>query len=362
MRKTIYFFIFNFVIVSIAAYFLFSKEIISIIDDNKTYEVKKPNIVDIDTLDTVAMYKRGILSYNNQKFIYLDYENNIIWKNENTIFADKVYISEDNIYKCSENKVEIVQNHQDYVIAEISEQIINVSREKNKTCIITSQVNNNNSLYILNDKNEMIVENKQFSDLITGVSISDKSEGYCVNTINYKSGKINSKLTYNLIDDLELWSQNFENELIIGTEILNNNVIVIGTENVYYFNSNGKLLWKNKNYSRIKYFEFDDMNERLYILFDNNHRTELLSYSFEGKVKELYKVPNNTKKIKVCDNKVFVYNDNSILMLHDSRYDILYELNEGEIIDFNIESNNIYILLKDKLIKGQISKKTGGIL
>lgn len=355
MRKIIYFLMFFLVIMGIAFYFIYGKEFVLRLDDNKTYEIKNQNVISIKTLNESKFYNKGILTYNNQKFIYFDYDNNIIRENENRIFTYNVYVADDYIYRCLDNSVEVINNNQSYVITEISGEVINVSREKNRTCIITKQKNGQNSLYMLNENNEVIVENKQFNGMITGVSISDKSEGYFTTKLNYSNGKFINTLTFNLLDDLELWSNVIENEIIIGTKPINNNVLVIGTSNVYLYNHNGSLMWKNSNYNKIKDFEIDEKGEKIYILFEKNMNLEMLCYNYEGKVKEIYKAPHNVKIIKIYGNKIFTYNENIIYLLHDNNSDILYKSNNEQIIDFHVDNGNVYILLKDKLIKGQIS-------
>lgn len=355
MKKVILFLIMILIVFGLIFYFTKGKEFISSLDDNKTYEISNQESVDIKTLDVCKFFSKGIITYNNQKITFIDYNNKIIWENENRVFTDNIYIDEDYIYKCLENSIEIIdKNNQSFIVTEIQGEIINVSRENNKIYIITKQNNGQNSLYMLNEHNEVIIENKQYNDLITGVSISDKSEGYCINTLKYVSGKISNTISYNLIDDMELWSKTIENEIIMKIKMINNNVLVIGTENIYFFNLNGSLMWKNSNYNKIKDLEINEKDERIHILYNQDEKLELLGYNFEGKVKEIHKLPENTEKFDILNNKIFIYNENSISLMHDNNADKLIEENNSQIIDFSVENNNIYILLKDKLIHGQI--------
>jgi len=355
MKKVILFLISILIFFGFVFYFTKGKDFISSFDDNKTYVISNKESLDIKTLDVCKFFSKGIITYNNQKITFMDYDNKVIWENENRLFTDNIYIGEEYIYKCLENSIEIIdKNNQSFIVTEIQGEIINVSRENNKTFIITKQNSGQNSLYMLNEHNEVIIENKQYNDLITGVSISDKSEGYCINTFKYASGKISNTISYNLIDDMELWSKTIENEIIMKIKMINNNVLVIGTENIYFFNKDGSLMWKNSNYNKIKDLEINEKEERIYILYDQDEKLELFGYNFEGKVKEIYKLPESTKKFDILDNKVFIYNDNSISLLHDNNADKLIEESNSQIIDYSVENNDIYILLKDKLIYGQI--------
>ena len=318
---------------------------ISIIDDNKVYEIKDVQIVNIKSLDECKFFQNGIITYNNQKINYLDFNSDLIWKNETGAFSDNIYVDDGFIFRCSGDSIEVISKSQSFVISEISGDIINVSREKNRTIIITSQKNGYNSLYMMDENNDKIVDNKKFQDMITDVSVSDKSEGYCIVALRNEDGKYINRLSFNLMDNLELWSNDVENGIIIETEMINNNVLAIGTENIYLFNSNGKMMWKNSNYNKIKNYLIDEKNEKV----------EFLSYNYEGKVKKICKAPNDVNKIKVFSNKIYLYSENIIYMLHDDKFDKLYDVNNEQIVDFYIENNNLFILLKDKLIKGQIS-------
>lgn len=355
MKKFILFLVTMLLIFIIAFWLTGGYKIIATFDDNKTYEFISEGITNYNSLDGCKLFCDGILTFNNQKITYLDYNNNIIWENQNRIFIDSVFVDEKNIYKCFENSVEIIdRNNISYVVTEIQGEILNVSREKSKTYIIVKQNNGKNSLYILNDNNEVVVENMQNDESITGVSINGKAEAYCISTIKYTGGIIKNTISYNLIENVELWNETIDNEVVIKVEIVNNNILVLGTENIYCFNINGSLMWKNSNYNKVKSFDIDDKQERIYMLYEEDEKTELLVYNFEGKVKEIYKLPKSTNKFKVLNNKILIYNDNSISISHDGIVNKIFVEDNSKIIDFNVKNNEIYILQKDKLIKGKI--------
>lgn len=68
---------------------------------------------------------------------------------------------------------------------------------------------------------------------------------------------------------------------------------------------------------------------------------------------EIQELPPNVTSLKVFDNRVLTYNNNSIYLLHSKKADKIFE-DTVSFNDFKIEGNNIYILFKEKLIKGQI--------
>lgn len=236
-------------------------------------------------------------------------------------------------------------------MTEIYGNIINVSRENTKTYMIVS--GNGQTLFITNDRNEIIVDNKEFKDVITGVSISDKSEAYSLVTLSFDNGIPINTLYFNLMDDVELWNTAIEKEILVKTKVVNNNIIAMGTENIYYYNNNGKLMWKNSIYNKILDYEISKENERIYILFQKEKSTELIVYNFEGKVIEIIEAPKEVTDLKIVEDKIFVYNNNKIFLIHSNKADKIFEDTES-FEDVLIEGNMINILFKNKIIKGQI--------
>jgi hypothetical protein len=333
--------------------FLYSpylKNILEALDENKVYKIENIKTTEINTLEEFKFFGRGIVSYNNQKILYTDFNNKILWENQNKEFTNKVFVTDKYILRQSNNNIMVLDNNnEEFIIAEIEGNIINVSRENGKTAIIVK--GNGQSLYILNENNEVLVDNKEFQDIITGISISDKSEAYSLITLTFDNGYPVNTLYYNLIDDVELWNSSISNEILLKIKVVNNNVIAIGTENIYFYNNNGKLMWKNSIYNKV--LDYEILQDRINILFEKGESTELISYNFEGKVTEIQAAPFGIHKLKIVDNKTLVYNNNTIYLLHSNKIDKIFE--ESEIFeDFLIEGYTIYILFKNKLMSGQI--------
>lgn len=355
MKKFILFLISFLIIMSGIVYFKHGKEILTLLDEKKVYSIENVQTTNFEMLNGFNFFDDGIVTYNNQKIVFLDYKGNVIWENHNESFSKRISITDKYILRNIENTIEVLdKNNQCFVINEIEGDILNVSRENDKLYILIKGVDGRDSLYVLNDKNEVVVDNKVFEDNITGVSISDKSEGYVIVTLRFEGDKIINTIHFNLLDEVELWSFPIEDEILVAVKIVNNNVVVIGTENIYYFNLNGKLLWKNGVYSRILDYYVDKQNEKIYMFYNNDGAGELMTYNFEGKVLAVNKVKANVQKLKICDNKVFVYNENSIYLIHGTRVDKLYENAENTISDFIVEDNEIRILSKDGLTTGKL--------
>lgn len=355
MKKFIAFFIIFLIIIAGIVIFTYGKEFLTILDEKKVYNVENVQSTKIDTLEEYKFYNMGLVTYNNQKIMFLDYKNNIIWQNEDGSFSKKVFVTDNNIFRKMEDTIQVLdKSNQKFVISEIQGDLANVSRENDKVYMIVKNNTGENALYVLNSNNEVIVDNKIFDDNITGVTISDRSEGYALITMKFNNDSIINTIYFNLLDDVELWNYEIENEILIKVQIINNNVVAIGTNNVYYFNTNGKLMWKNGIYNKILDYNINKENQQIYILYEIDSATELISYNLEGKVTGVYKAPADINKLNIYEDRVFVYNEDSIYLVHGLKTDKIYEESEGNISDFIVEGNDIHILSKDKLVKGQI--------
>jgi hypothetical protein len=354
MKKIIFFVIPIMIAVTLIFYFYASDDFSFGVFGEKTYKFKSGENLDLNLLEKTEFYCDGIITYNNQKIVYSNYDGSIVWENKNGSFSKRVFISGDYVYRCLESGIEMIdKNSRSYIFAEISGEILNVSRENNRTYIISRQNSGKNTIYILDENNKIIAE-KDYDEMITGISLSDKSEGYCLVTLNFESGKAANKLCFNLLDNVELWSAFFENEIIVDTDVINNNVVAIGTKNIYYYNNNGRLMWKNSNYNRMKDYKIDGENKRIYLTYEQDGKIELILYNFEGKVQEIYATPDKSDRLKVSGGSLFVYNDNEIYIFNSNKFDIMIDDGQGKILDFKKEGNKLYILTEDKLMKGQI--------
>lgn len=353
MKKYISFIIICLIIIFGLIYITYGKEILTRLNEKKVYSVKNAQITQIKTLDEYAFFNDGIITYNNKKLVFLKYNNDIIWEYEDTEFAKQVFVAGKHIFRKTENNIQVIdKNNQRYIIAEIKGDLLNVSRENDKIFIIIKNEDGYNSLYVINDNNEIIVENKRFDDKITAVSISDKSEGYSLTTLRFENGIVVNTVYFNLLDDVELWKTTIEDEILIKTQIVNNNVIVIGTNNIYYYNLNGKLMWKNNIFNKILDYNINKEEQKIFMLFENDSYNELITYNLEGKILEINKIPESAQKLKVFGNYIFVYSNNSIFLLHNNKTDKIYE--DANITEFVVNGKEINILFEDKLVNGQI--------
>ncbi len=147
MKKIILFIVIFLIIISGILYFTYGKEFLSILDEKKIYKIENMKTTEINTLEEFKFFDKGIISYNNQKIVYTDFNNKILWENENTEFSNQIFIAKDYIFKQTNNNITVYdKSNQMFVMAEIPGNIVNVSRENGKTGMIVK--NNGQTLFI----------------------------------------------------------------------------------------------------------------------------------------------------------------------------------------------------------------------
>jgi hypothetical protein len=150
MKKIIFFVIPIMIAVTLIFYFYASDDFSFGVFGEKTYKFKSGENLDLNLLEKTEFYCDGIITYNNQKIVYSNYDGSIVWENKNGSFSKRVFISGDYVYRCLESGIEMIdKNSRSYIFAEISGEILNVSRENNRTYIISRQNSGKNTIYIL---------------------------------------------------------------------------------------------------------------------------------------------------------------------------------------------------------------------
>ena len=145
MKKIIAVIIIILVFIISILYTTYAKGFFAVLDEKKVYEIENIKTTEINTLDEFDFFSRGIISYNNQKIVYMDFDNKILWENETNEFSNKLFVVENYIFRQTDRNITVYdKNNLQFIIAEINGSIVNVSRENDKTGLIV----NGNNLYI----------------------------------------------------------------------------------------------------------------------------------------------------------------------------------------------------------------------
>lgn len=353
MRKKFIYMLIMFIIALILLFVLYKYQGSTSLFSKNIYTYVQKSNIDINTLKNSIFYENNIISYNDQKLICYDVAGQILWENEKNEFSDSIYIS-NNIYRVYGNNVEMYDyegNKQD--IIKIDEQIISIQSQKDKTIIIT-ETNNKNSLYILEYPNELVLNKKDLENRILSVSVSDKSESFILSSFYVDNGLLISELEFNLINGTSFWKMDLKDEIVIETYYYNNNIFAITDKNIYLINAEGKLLRKD-SISKLLDYDIDHNKENIYLLVENEANNELIEV-IEGKIKKRIMIPSEFNKLKLIEDKIYVFNNKTVTIVNNGKVNLLWNSKE-DILDFYVLNHNMYMLFTNKLICGEIISK-----
>lgn len=310
----------------------------------------------INLLTNSEFYGNGIITYNNKSILYTDFEGNLIWENGKEAFYDKIYINKDIFCEYSKH-LSIINNkgEQTEIFKLNEEEILFIKSEKNKIVLITEESIGNNSLFIFDNLNEVVLS-KTFVDKILSVSINEKADNILISSFHIDNGSITSNMDFYLLDDLLLWNKTLINEIILYTEIVDNKVYVFTDKSIYLINSHGDLLWQNNSFEKILDYGFSSEKDYIYLLVENKNLKELLKLSTDGKVIDKINISENFNYFKIVDNNIFLYDKRTIARANNDVENLLWDSSE-ELLDFLVIDDKMYILFENKLIEGDIIYK-----
>lgn len=284
-------------------------------------------------------------------------ENELLNSNENNSHFESVY--DIKIYNDKDNKKTKVSNSKNNIksLKLSNNKLTNLQTEKSlsfsSSSIINESINKNNNNNYFREVNNMTNEGNLQDYLFK----NDDNESLFNNTNNYEKNKINSE------------NFNFNKEDIISNSNKNYNSLYNETDVKYdKDNSNDNLYNYLKNYDYEPYQSVNSDKNKLYTGSKNNK--ENLLQSNNNLINKSNKMPvtNNTLiidddeefKTKTCNNdkdkdklnennhneENFIYNTNSVEMLHNNKYNIKGYNKSNQILKKEIPINMPLVLNK----------------
>lgn len=210
--------------------------------------------------------------------------------------------------------------------------------EKNKTTIIHTKSNDGESVYIY-DKDSVLIGNHSFTDKsIINYALGNSGVQYALSTLDLNENKLKSNMLLYGENNEELYSLDIDAEIILYSQFIKKDNIVVLTDKSLYSIKDGNIMWQN-SFNLIKDIYIKD---KIYILYSNY----LESINSEGKSIEKVGFNKDYQKIIPFNRDILVYG-NSGLNLISNEKEIL---SKDEDIDIIASSKkNIIILKNDKL-------------
>lgn len=200
-------------------------------------------------------------------------------------------------------------------------------KESSQNLIAHSKNEENESLTFMDNEGNKL-GNLTVDESILTYSFNNDSTKYVYSSINMKESTISSNLKVNSIDGIEEYKINIPNEIIISTEFINNQVIVLSDSSLRLMDK-GEFKW-SRDFPLIKDIYLN--GNEIYLLYGNN----LEVIDLKGETKNKISLGLDYNRIVSIENYFVLYGNKDLLILQNGK-EILKYIGEGSII--NVSGN-----------------------
>jgi hypothetical protein len=323
---------------------------------NKDIKVKDIKTKDIDlnisksipieegTID-IGNYK-GIVLWNGEKLTKINNDGEIVKEKEFNFEEIGICMGDKNIYIYEKPTGEI------YILNDNLETIDKIQMETRVENIVESfdyilihtKEDFRESIEILNKDKKIIESIITENRSILNYSINSSGNQYMISTMSLESSGIKSEIQGFKIGGDELFYHEFKDEIVLYTEYIDKDKIILMTDSNLYCISGKEILW-NRSYESLKDIYF--YNGEIYILYSNT--MEILST--DGDIKFNFSFSEEYRKILAYDNYIVLYGNGYIIGL-DNEGEIFKYKSEDNIIKAVKDNRKIMILYNDKIDLG----------
>jgi hypothetical protein len=309
-------------------------------NDNSIESVLKKKETYNDT--NLIYFNSRIIKWEDNVITYLKEDGSNNWVKEFDLIEPGFILGKGNLYIIDKSSGDIFQldMHGDTVLRlQLNKPIYNL-KESNGNIIIHSKGNNEESLEFLNMEGKKISSLSTEEKILT-YSVQDNGTNYIYSTIELRKSNLNSRIYVNSIENKNKYMVDFQGEIVIYTEFIQNAVVVLTDSGVYYIDNTGEIKW-SRELNLIK--DFHILNDRLYMLYENSF--EIID--LKGKSISKISFDAEYKKVLTIDNYTVLYSNNELVILQEGK-EVLKYTTEEIIQNIFIDETNIIISFVDRL-------------
>lgn len=323
--------------------------------NNKIYKLSKIREININSLTYNKLLNDGILTYNNEKDIFYNFKGEKVWEKNNNEFPKYIYVN-NFLYKVFENKINVIDYEgKESIITLNNDVVLNIKEDNNFFYIITNN-NNIDSAYIYSNTTELISQINGSQHRIINICYDATSEKLLLNKFYIKDKSIISNLNFYSNNGDKLWDKDINNEIVISSFFINNEIVIITDKSICLFDKNGNLLWQSNCFNKLIDYALDKTNKSMYLLVQNDGNRELLKITIDGKIDDKIVLSEKFDNIRIEEKNIYIYNDNNLTMINNMKLNTLFT-SEEKFIDFKATDNKLYILFYNKFVEGDIINK-----
>lgn len=339
-----------FIIILIGVILLFSKKENQekVIDFIKTAKIKNKNLTVIQSIPMekgikdIGFYDKELMIWKDKKLIRLKKDGLKEWEKEFNLEELKVSFGNENIYVYEKPTGNI------YFLNDLGETIhrvelktsINNLIESNGYVLVHIKKENMESINILNQEGKIVENNLIKDENILTYSMNKDKEIYAISLLNLKDKNIKSEVEVFKIGGNLLFTTEFNNEIVLYLNFIDNRLIVMTDKSLYCLND-GKILWE-KQFQLIK--DIYIHKGRINLLFGNT----LEIISVDGETEERFSFAEEYKKIVKYDKNLVLYGDEYIIGLKDGKEIFKFKSNDT-ILKIIEGKKNFIVIYEDRI-------------
>ncbi|HLR36276.1 MAG TPA: DUF5711 family protein [Tissierellales bacterium] len=314
------------------------------------FKIKKT----FETVETIPMnfeneeanvYGNIIIKKDGGKLLAYDLNGSKKWEKNINVDEGLVFLGNKFIYLCSKGtgQIELLNNNGEIAqTIESNPQIANIT-EKNEDLVLLFKDEGQENIVIMNNNNEILGKNSVKGARIFSIAINNSKTKYVVSTLSHKDDEISNYLHIYKMDGKEIENIDFGKNLILYTEFITDDIIVVFTDEEVYCIKDGKTLW-TKEMEKGKDIYIDEENKEIYLLNDKNIKV----ISDTGEVEREISLSQDYKRILPFDKGFLLYGDEHVAVLEEDKEIIKYK-NEEKIEEIIVKEPYIILFDFDKI-------------
>lgn len=303
--------------------------------------------------EEVRFYDDLLIKWNGKSIIALNKDGTSKWEKEINFENPLVFLGTDTIYICEGNTGDLYFLNLDGRSLNRIQMESHIKKivEKDGLIFITLESEDGEKLTIMDKEgvvqNNILLEDKR----LLNFSANEDKTNIVLSTLGIEKGDLNSKLIFYKEKGEYVSELDFNEEIIISMEFVDENSIVVFTDSRLYFVEEGNTLWK-RDMEHIKDMYVNTEDKDIYILTTNT--LEVISY--KNKVEESISLNGEYNKVEGFNKGVLLVGDNKIIGINNGRENLKYDtqekienviINDSDIILF--ANNRINIMTEKKI-------------
>ncbi len=292
--------------------------------------------IKLDTGDQIGLLDKDIFKWSHDTLSIIDIDENLLLEKQFNFESADIIFGRNLLYIMDKNigDIYIVDNQGETLERVILDSEISNLREFGDNILVNTKSEDLESLILVTNEGRILRSHPIVDMNILTYDIKKNGEGYLLTSLEIGDGLSSQAFSYSIDGEL-LANILIENEIIVFSSFVNDDIIVLSDSSLYYIKDD-KILWE-KDIANIKDIEVKD--EEIYILYGNN----LEIIDLEGETKGNFSLNSDYNSLTYFEEYIILRGRSSILGIQGNK-EILNYYHDKLIDDIIINENYIAII------------------